>query len=232
MKNLFLTFVCLLFLTSCVSEEEQRAFKEIGDYYGTNVTYTKSFSNSINHRNVKALNLILKGGSYVNKVPLKKLAPYAATLLNIHMKNKDIEKYTHIGVKIYKNEQDSVPAYEDLYRLPIIYDITKQSAFFQKASRTLQDKTAKELYELLPANLQTDTQKAKFVATINKMKKERGGIKEVKLVGVGKKIAHNTKAEYYSYEAEVLWGNTMVTQFSVSTSANTNILGVLYLNLK
>ena len=222
----FLLFTTALFFLSCASEEEQKAFKVIEDYYGTKVEFSKGFSKSMGKKDINTLNIDLKGGEYLKLVPAERLAPYAAVLLNVNIADEEIAKYSHIKVRLFEEETDSAAFYDNIYDVKTIQNISSKSVYFQEAADLLQKKSIDGLYEMLPSDHRSEADKIKFAEEIDKMVQTRGEISSIKLVGVNLIINNKTKKRYLDYQGLVLWGNGELTPIYIAAAEDPTIDGM------
>ena len=230
MKNLVIAFTLLL--VACASDQEEKAFNVIGDYYGAKVTYTKGFSSEVGKKTVKKISLHIKGGPYIGVENSKELAAYAAALLYVNLSDEEADKYTHITVKLFEDDPEKEAIYSSTYDIETIRNIAALSANFQKAEELLLNGTPNEIYELISEKNRVAGEKERFVSVIEKMKIDRSGIESVKLLGVGLLINNDTKERFLSFNGQVNWGNDISTAMIVRTSEDPNIEGVTHLNIK
>ena len=230
MKKLLTAFILLL--VACASEQEEKAFTVIGDYYGAKVTYTKGFSSEVGKKTVKNINLNIKGGPYIGVENSKELAAYAAVLLYVNLSDEEADKYTHVTIKLFEDEPEKEAIYSSTYDIETIRNIAALSANFQKAEEILLNGTSNEIYELISEKNRVAGEKERFVSVVEKMKIERSGIKSIKLLGVGLLINNDTKERFLSFNGQVNWGNDISTAMIVRTSEDPNIEGVTHLNIK
>lgn len=230
MKKLLAVFIILL--VSCASEQEEEAFKVIGDYYDAKVTYTKGFSSEVGKKSEKHITLNLKGGPYINAKKPDQLAVYAAVLLYANLSNDEVNKYTHIKINLFEKETETEAIYNRTYEIETIRNIASKSENFQKAAQLLLDGKPEDIYNLLIKDYQNPQEKERFVSVINDMNTERNGIKSIKLLGVELLIDNNTKERFLSFNGQVEWENAMTTAISVRTFEDVSINGLIHLNIK
>lgn len=220
----YLIFGFLCF--SCASEEEQKAFKIIEDYYGTKVEFSKGFSKSMGKKDINTLNIDLKGGEFLKVVPPERLAPYAAVLLNVNLEDEDVEKYSHIKVRLFEEETDTAAFYDNIYDVKTIQNISVKSVYFQEAADLLQKRAIDGLYDMLPSDHKSEADKIKFAEEIDKMVQQRGEISSIKLVGVNLIINNKTKKRYLDYQGLVSWANGELTPIYIAASEDPTIDGM------
>ena len=220
----YLIFGFLCF--SCASEEEQKAFKIIEDYYGTEVEFSKGFSKSMGKNDINTLNIDLKGGEFLKVVPPERLAPYAADLLNVNLEDEDVEKYSHIKVRLFEEETDTAAFYDNIYDVKTIQNISVKSVYFQEAADLLQKRAIDGLYDMLPSDHKSEADKIKFAEEIDKMVQQRGEISSIKLVGVNLIINNKTKKRYLDYQGLVSWANGEMTPIYIAASEDPTIDGM------
>ncbi|WP_068760847.1 hypothetical protein [Aequorivita soesokkakensis] len=231
MKKLITAFFTLL-LVACTTEQEEKAFSIIGDYYGAKVTSTKGFSSQVGKKNQNYINLYLKGGPYIGVEDSKKLAAYAAVLFYVNLSEEEVSKYTQIQVSLFENKTQKDPIYNTTYDVETLRNIAALSTNFQKAGELLLNGTPSEIYELIAEKNRVPGEKEQFESVIEKMKIERSGIKSVKLLGVELLINNDTKERFLSFNGEVKWGNDTATAMTVRTSEDPKIKGITNLNIK
>lgn len=222
----------LILLVACASEQEQEAFKIIGDYYGAKVTHTKGFSSEVGKETVNYINLDIKGGPYINPENAKQIAAYAAALLYVNLSDDEAAKYTDIQISLFEDETQKEPIYKRTYGIKTVQNIAALSANFQNAEQLLLNGTPGELYDLLVEKYRSPEQKENFVAVIEKMKTQRSDIKSIKLLGAELLINNETKERFLSFIGQIEWGNDTSSEMTIRTTEDPNTKGLMNIDIK
>lgn len=229
MKGLVVVYI--LFLVACASGQDKKPFDIVAEYFGAKVSYTTVYSNAIGKKKLNFLDLNIKGGPYITTEPPKPLSAYAAVLLFTNLSDEDAAKYTHLKINLFSSETQKETSNTYTYDVETIRNVALLSANFKKVKEMLLNGTTHNLYDLFIEKSNASELK-EFIAYVEELRKERSGIKAVKLLGVTSLIDDNTKERFLGFNGQIEWGNSDKTVVMIETSEDPSIEGINFIDIK
>ncbi len=106
MRTHYFLLAITLFISSCLSETEEKGVTEISELYGCNVSYSKGISAATGEETKKVLEMELSGGKNLDLIDAKFTATNAAVIMYDNLAESEKAKYTHIKCAVMQNSND------------------------------------------------------------------------------------------------------------------------------
>lgn len=225
-------FSTLLFLAGCASQQEQKAFKIVGDYFGAKANYAKGYSSQLGKESENYISLSLTGGPYINAEKPDQLAVYAAVLLYENLSKEEAQKYTTIKINLFEEGAGNIALYKRNYDIKDIKNIAAKSQYFKQVADFLKANDIKNIYNLLDENHRSDDEREQFESAVSSMMSERQGIKSAKLLGVELLIVKESNVRILKFYGDVQWNTDTTTMLSVRTFEDSSAKNIIHLNIK
>jgi hypothetical protein len=170
-----------LLLSSCASEEQNKAFSEISGLYGCNVNFSKGFSTSTEKGNAKYFELNISNCTMIDqeKIEPEVAASGSALILFKSFSEEEKSNYAKISVEIKKNSKNNETTSSFDYSLPLLRSLEKQEVYMKAFLGSMKRKDVKGCYSHLNDYVTKDLTSEGLDSVMQGVDKEFGPIKEI-----------------------------------------------------
>lgn len=215
MKTLILLLLSVTLLSSCASENQQKALDEVAKTYNATTGFTKGFSNDITY-----FRITVADSDIIDDAQVVSAASNIALMVYDNFTEEERKDYTHIEVEISKksNPNDKITRN---YEVSTLVAPNKQAKIFDNFSNAVKSGD----FQLMASLIDPQYRKAEDAETIKtyiqKFIDDNGKIIEFRRTGYGLRVFDNNTTNY-EFTGIFVFENNKHLNYNVQTYDDVN----------
>lgn len=190
MKTLILLLLSATLLSSCASENQQKALDEVAKTYNATTGFTKGFNNDITY-----FRITVADSDVINDAEVVSAASNIALIVYDHFTEEEKKDYTHIEVEISKKSNPDDKMTRN-YEVSTLVAPTKQAKIFDNFSNAVKSGDFQLMASLIDPQYRKADDAETIKSYIQKFIDENGKITEFRRTGYGLRVFDNNTTNY------------------------------------